>query len=131
MDYLVKVEAVNRSFPLDHSYVRALDHASLNVSAGEFLMGSLNSDTLARDDEKPQHKVFLDGYWIYRTEVTVAQYRKFCAAGGHKLPAQPVWSADNYPVVNVTWNDAAAYAEWVERYAEGETWQSRANTRLK
>jgi putative ABC transport system ATP-binding protein len=37
MDYLVKVEAVNRSFPLDHSYVRALDHASLNVSAGEFL----------------------------------------------------------------------------------------------
>jgi putative ABC transport system ATP-binding protein len=37
MDYLVKVEAVNRNFPLDHSYVRALDRASLNVSSGEFL----------------------------------------------------------------------------------------------
>jgi len=37
MEYLVKVEAVNRSFPLDHSYVRALDDASLNVSPGEFL----------------------------------------------------------------------------------------------
>jgi len=37
MDYLIKVEAVNRSFPMDHSYVRALDDASLCVSAGEFL----------------------------------------------------------------------------------------------
>jgi putative ABC transport system ATP-binding protein len=37
MDYLVKVEAVSRKFPLDHSYVCALDDASLHVSAGEFL----------------------------------------------------------------------------------------------
>ena len=37
MDYLVKVEAVSRRFPLDHSYVSALDDASLRVSAGEFL----------------------------------------------------------------------------------------------
>ena len=37
MDYLVKVEAVSRRFPLDHSYVSALDDASLHVSAGEFL----------------------------------------------------------------------------------------------
>jgi putative ABC transport system ATP-binding protein len=37
MDYLVNVEAVSRRFPLDHSYVCALDDASLHVSAGEFL----------------------------------------------------------------------------------------------
>ena len=37
MDYLVRVEAVSREFPLDHSSVRALDDASLQVSAGEFL----------------------------------------------------------------------------------------------
>jgi putative ABC transport system ATP-binding protein len=34
---LVTAEAVSRSFPLDHSSVRALDEASLNVAAGEFL----------------------------------------------------------------------------------------------
>jgi putative ABC transport system ATP-binding protein len=37
MDYLVSVEGVSRRFPLDHSYVSALDDASLHVSAGEFL----------------------------------------------------------------------------------------------
>ncbi len=37
MDCLIRMEAVSREFPLDHSHVRALDHASLCVSAGEFL----------------------------------------------------------------------------------------------
>jgi putative ABC transport system ATP-binding protein len=37
MDALVNVEAVSRRFPLDHSYVSALDHASFQVEAGEFL----------------------------------------------------------------------------------------------
>jgi putative ABC transport system ATP-binding protein len=34
---LVQVEAVSRTFPLDHSAVTALDHTSLSVAAGEFL----------------------------------------------------------------------------------------------
>jgi len=37
MDELVNVEAVSRRFPLDHSFVSALDDASLRVTAGEFL----------------------------------------------------------------------------------------------
>lgn len=94
------------------------------VPAGEFLMGSVDADIswlierkpkLRRElfhDEMPQHKVYLDGYWIYKYEVTVAQYRKFCTETGRKMPEQPAWSGDNYPVVNVTWYDAVAYAQW-------------------
>ena len=94
------------------------------VAAGDFLMGSTDDDIAAIimmrpklkadffADEQPRHTVYLDGYWIYKYEATVAQYRKFCAATGRKLPAQPEWSGDNYPVVNVTWDDAAAYAVW-------------------
>jgi len=37
LDPLVIVEEVSRKFPLDHRDVTALDHASLSVSAGEFL----------------------------------------------------------------------------------------------
>ena len=37
MDELVKVEAVSRRFPLDHSFVNALDNVDLRVIAGEFL----------------------------------------------------------------------------------------------
>jgi formylglycine-generating enzyme required for sulfatase activity len=86
----------------------------LLVPAGDFLMGSKDDDKLARDNEKPQHKVNLDSYYIYKTEVTVAQFRKFCHATGRKsMPPKPLWGwIDNHPIVNVTWNDAKAYADW-------------------
>jgi formylglycine-generating enzyme required for sulfatase activity len=81
------------------------------IPAGEFLMGSKDGE--ADDDERPQHKVYLTGYWIYRTEVTVAQYRKFCQATGRQMPPEPESGWQNtHPIVNVTWEDAAAYAQW-------------------
>jgi formylglycine-generating enzyme required for sulfatase activity/triacylglycerol esterase/lipase EstA (alpha/beta hydrolase family) len=84
------------------------------IPAGDFLMGSTDADKLADDKEKPQHKVYLDAYYIYKTEVTVAQYRNFCTATGRKMPNAPNWDwQDTNPIVNVTWNDAKAYADWV------------------
>jgi formylglycine-generating enzyme required for sulfatase activity len=64
-------------------------------------------------DDAPSHTVYLDGYWIYKYEVTVAQFRQFCRATGRAMPAEPPWGwRDDHPVVNVTWHDAAAYAAW-------------------
>ncbi|MEI6520039.1 MAG: formylglycine-generating enzyme family protein [bacterium] len=84
------------------------------VPAGEFLMGSKDDDKPANDNEKPQHKVYLDSYYIYKTEVTVAQFRQFCHATGRKsMPEKPKWGwIDNHPIVNVNWDDAKAYADW-------------------
>ncbi len=82
------------------------------VPAGEFLMGSIDTDENASADEKPQHKVFLDGFWIYKNDVTVAQYRKFCTATGREMADLPDWSKDDHPVVKVSWDDAKAYACW-------------------
>jgi len=81
------------------------------VPAGEFLMGSSDADGQARDDEKPQHTVYLDAYWIDRTEVTNAQYRKCVEAGACREPE--CWSVRDQPVVCVGWGDAQAYAAWV------------------
>ncbi len=94
------------------------------VPAGTFTMGSTEDDInqllLLRPtlkpamfaDERPRHPVELDGFWIYRYEVTVAQYRAYCAATKREMPKQPAWSTDTHPVVNVSWNDAVAYATW-------------------
>ena len=95
------------------------------VPAGEFLMGSTDEE-IARlrkahsaikaehvGDEKPQRKVYLEGYWMYRTEVTVAQYRKFCQEAFLEMSNEPDWGwAEDQPVVNVSWHDAVAYAKW-------------------
>jgi formylglycine-generating enzyme required for sulfatase activity len=64
-------------------------------------------------DEKPARKVTLGGYWMYKTEVTVAQYRKYCEATGASMPDAPGWGwKDAHPIVNVSWDDAAAYCKW-------------------
>jgi len=51
------------------------------VPAGEFMMGSSESDPNAESDERPQHTVNLDGFWIDRTEVTNDMYRQCVQAG--------------------------------------------------
>jgi len=90
------------------------------VPAGGFLRGS----QFGVEDEQPQRSIYLDGYWIYKYEVTVAQYRAFCYATRRSLPPCPSdysWSGktgwddaamQQHPIVNVTWDDAKAYADW-------------------
>jgi formylglycine-generating enzyme required for sulfatase activity len=99
------------------------------IPAGEFLMGSDKSkDKLADDDELPQRKVYLDGYWIYKYEVTVAQYRKFCQETGKQMPKEPSWGwQDEHPIVNVSWEDARTYCDWagVELPTEAQ-WEKAA-----
>jgi formylglycine-generating enzyme required for sulfatase activity len=41
--------------------------------------------------------------------VTVAQFRDWTASSQRRLPAQPRWSTDDAPVVNVTWDEAVAF----------------------
>ena len=65
------------------------------------------------DRFKPLRPVRTGGYWIYNHEVTVAQYKKFCSATHRTMPEAPTWGwIDDHPIVNVTWDDAEAYARW-------------------
>ncbi len=93
----------------------------LEVPAGEFTMGSRHDDQPVNEtpqyvgifpNEFPQHKVALDAFWIYKYAVTVGQYRQFCAATNHPMPALPMWAKDYVPIINVTWQDAQDYARW-------------------
>jgi formylglycine-generating enzyme required for sulfatase activity len=86
------------------------------VPEGEFLMGSADDDPDAETMEKPQHTVYLESFWIDKTEVTNAQYRKCVEAGACEEPG--CWNMESYnspdqPVVCVTWHQAQAYATWV------------------
>jgi formylglycine-generating enzyme required for sulfatase activity len=42
----------------------------------------------------------------------VAQFHKFCKETKREMPKIPAWAKDNFPMVNVTWDDATAYAQW-------------------
>lgn len=105
----------------------------LYVPASEFTMGSDNGN----EDEKPAHTVFLDAFWIDRTEVTNKQYASCVNRGAcsqpldTKSPMRSSYYGDvqfqNYPVVYVDWYMAKAYCEWTGRRLPMEAeWEKAA-----
>ncbi len=81
------------------------------IPADSFLMGGNRYD-----NEHPVHKVMLSGFWMYRTPVTVAQFRKYDEANGRQYDWEqyrPAWGwHDDHPMVAVNWEEASGYARW-------------------
>jgi serine/threonine-protein kinase len=97
------------------------------VPAGEFLVGSTDSDTDADSREKPQHKVYLDAFWIDRAEVTKAQYQQCVDAMKCAAPGCSGTGKGDHPVVCVSWHDAVNYCAWAERRLPTEVeWEKAA-----
>jgi formylglycine-generating enzyme required for sulfatase activity len=84
------------------------------IPAGEFLMGSPSGE--GDNDEHPQHRVYLNAYYIGKYEVTNAQFARFVNDTGYNAGGD--WkkyynsSTADHPVVCVSWNDAKAYCNW-------------------
>lgn len=84
----------------------------VSISAGTFAMGSPASETERRDNE-PQHQVTLSAFKMSKYEVTFEQYDLFCEATGRSKPSDEGWGRGNRPVINVSWDDATAFAKWM------------------
>jgi len=85
----------------------------IRIPAGEFLMGSDPAkDKAARDDEQPQHRVYVDEFYLGKYPVTNAQYAAFGEAIGHKVG---IWGSADHPVIGITWHGAVAFCEWLSR----------------
>ncbi len=86
------------------------------IPAGEFLMGSPTDEPGRDGDEGPQHRVRIPRpFALGITEVTFADYDRFARATGRKKPDDEGWGRGKRPVINVSWDDARAYAEWLSR----------------
>jgi len=76
-------------------------------------MGSPEDEPGRWQDEGPQHEVEVKAFSIGKYEVTFEEYDLFCEATGEKKPDDNGWGRGNRPVINVSWNDAVAYCEWL------------------
>jgi formylglycine-generating enzyme required for sulfatase activity len=82
------------------------------LPGGRFQMGSPPSEPGRVDDER-QHEVRVAAFAIGRTEVTFDEYDAFAKATGRGRPGDRGWGRGRRPVINVSWHDATAYAEWL------------------
>jgi formylglycine-generating enzyme required for sulfatase activity/tRNA A-37 threonylcarbamoyl transferase component Bud32 len=84
----------------------------VDIPGGTFTMGS-PWDEVEREDDETQHEVTLSPFRMSKYEVTFEQYDAFCEATGREKPEDEGWGRGNRPVINVSWDDATAFAEWM------------------
>jgi formylglycine-generating enzyme required for sulfatase activity len=107
-----QLERLKKSKALD--LTASTETPTVEIPAGEFTMGLDGMQAL--EDERPQHRVWLQAFFIDLHEVTTGQYASFLAATNRAVPWQ--WDTidltrhHDRPVIGVDWLDADAYCRW-------------------
>ncbi len=81
------------------------------IPAGTFMMGSPANEA-EREEDETQHSVTLNAFKVSKCEITFKQYDIFCNATGRAMPGDEGLGRKRRPVINVSWEDARAFAEW-------------------
>jgi formylglycine-generating enzyme len=84
----------------------------VSIPAGTFIMGTPEDFPEIGADET-QHQVTLSAFKMSKYEITFEQYDIFCNATGRTKPNDEGWGRGKRPVINVSWDDANAFAEWM------------------
>ena len=86
-----------------HQSPNAAPEGMVWIPGGEFSMGCSDPRELPRGgreamlDAQPVHRVYVDGFWMDRTEVTNREFAKFVAASGYVTVAERTPLAKDFP----------------------------------
>jgi formylglycine-generating enzyme required for sulfatase activity len=123
-DILTQIRLGSSQTPLKSISTNPINEGMVEIPAGFFIMGSNDHG----EDEKPEHKVFLDAYYIDKYEVSAQQYADFLnqTQNTKGIGINNKYSTvvaiegkyhtrkgfENYPVNLVNWHGAKAYCQW-------------------
>lgn len=85
------------------------------IPAGGFLMGSPPQEKGRYNDEPLRPTLIETSFAIGKYEVMFHEYDRFATATGRALPNDQGWGRGRRPVINVSWQDAVSYAEWLSQ----------------
>lgn len=118
----VKIDNKSQSINIELNKISDIDSSDkiftlpemTEVIAGSFLMGDPSSDA-----KEPQKKVAVESnYFIGKYEITFNEYDYFAIATNRHLPDDNGWGRGKRPVINVSWEDANAYTDWLSKTTE-------------
>jgi sulfatase modifying factor 1 len=73
------------------------------ISGGEFSMGAMDPPAVdqagmhAAADARPIHRVYVDGFWMDKTDVTNEEFARFVKATGYVTIAERIPTAEDFP----------------------------------
>ena len=137
VDWVIKTEKITEAKPV----VSPINYETVKIPAGEFIMGTETVDSVPVLPECPEHKVYLDEYYIGKYELTNSLYKKYVDDGGptpyfwdHKTDLSTDFKSPDLPVVGVGWYDAVKFANWLSNkeglelcYKESEEKDNKGN----
>ncbi|MBX3332966.1 MAG: SUMF1/EgtB/PvdO family nonheme iron enzyme [Nitrospira sp.] len=85
----------------------------VQIPAGTFQMGDV--EKLGDSWRNPVHQVTIKAFAMGRYEGTFKEYDRFAITKGKPLPGDQGWGRSNRPVINVSWDEAKTYAEWLSK----------------
>jgi len=89
----------------------------VDIPAGTFIMGCPKNEVkkeIWESDYETQHKVKINAFKMSKFAITFEQYDLFCETFGIEKPYDENWGRGKHPVINVSWNDANKFAQWMD-----------------
>ncbi|MFZ1830664.1 MAG: SUMF1/EgtB/PvdO family nonheme iron enzyme [Candidatus Competibacteraceae bacterium] len=107
------------------TYTNPVTGLELNwVEGGCFNIGSSPTERDRSNDESVREVCLNQGFWMGKTEVTNSQFRRFKPTHNSGSFQGRSLDGDTQPAVNLSWNDAQAFVEWL-------TWEGGAGKHFR
>ena len=101
----------------------------IKVVGGQYNIGCSVKDKECESYESPRLAVSIDDFYLAETEVTFEQYDFYCERTSDcQLPDDEGWGRAQRPVINVSWEQAQMYIQWLNQQAIAENGSFRLPT---
>ena len=97
------------------SYINSIGQKMIRLQPGLFKMGSAGN-VIGRRSNELEHRVKIDySYYLSEKEISNEQFKRYKSSHNSGMIYGKSLNKDKQAVVNVTWNDAARYCNWLSK----------------